>query len=199
MLYVYYTILGAIFFATFAMCIQQGLWNNTLSTINILLSGLIAFACYSPLAKLIADNGGGEYTFLLDFLCIWLVYVIAFLVLHRVLSQMLSKTRMRFKHPIDPVGGPLMAAVAGWLMTGIVAASLHAAPFDKDCFGGALTKSGRSAATNPDVMWLNVCQNVFASENLGKQTPSFTQAKYIQDFNKQREALEKQESLRVNR
>lgn len=198
MLYVYYAILGTIFFATFAMCIQQGLWNNTLSTINILLSGLIAFACYSPLAKLIAENGGGEYTYLLDFLCIWAVYTIAFIVLHRLLSQMLSRTRMRFKHPIDPVGGPLMAAVAGYLMTGIVAASMHAAPFDEDCFAGVFTESGRSAA-NPDVMWLNLCQNALAAENLGKSSPSFTQGGYIQDFNKQRESLEPRESLLVNR
>ncbi|MCO6046016.1 CvpA family protein [Aeoliella sp. ICT_H6.2] len=196
-MWLYYVIVGVIFFATFAMSIQQGLWNNTLTTINILLSGLIAYGFYSPLAKLIADKGGDSYTALLDFVCIWALYVISFLVLQRLLAAKLSKTKMRFKHPIDPIGGPVMAAVAGWLMAGIVAASLHAAPFDDECFGGIFLKSGRSAATNPDVAWLNLSERMLAAENMGSSKASFTQGKYIKDFKKQREAVGEQESLRL--
>jgi hypothetical protein len=187
-----------VFFATFAMCIQQGLWSNTLTAINILLSGLIAFGCYAPVASLAANSLPG-YTFLFDFLMIWLLYVVAFVVLHRVLGGMLSKTRMRFKNPIDTIGGPVTAAVAGWLMAGIVGASLHAAPFDDDCFGGVFLESGRSAMTNPDVVWLNLAGGLLSEDSLGRSGSKFTQAKYIKDFQKQREALAKEESLKVRR
>lgn len=195
-MWLYYVIVGVIFFATFAMCIQQGLWNNTLTTINILLSGVIAFGCHLPMAKWLAASGGGGFTYLLDFLMLWVLYVITFIVLHRVFGGMLSKTRMRFKHPIDTVGGPLMAAVAGFLMSGIVGASLQAAPFDRDAFGGVFLES-RSPITSPDVFWLNIAERMLVPENLGTSKSKFTQKKYQSDFAKQRAALEKEESLKV--
>lgn len=199
MLYVYYAILGVIFFATFAMCIDKGLWSNTLTAINILFSGLIAFGWYQPVAKMAAGSMG-EYTYLLDFMMLWVLYVIAFIVLHRVLGGMLSKTRMRFKHPIDTIGGPASAAIAGWLMTGIVAASLHAAPFDKDAFGGVFSDGTRSSTlTNPDLAWLSICQNMLSSDHLGSGEKDFSLNTYINNFNKQREALQKEEGLRVRR
>ncbi|QDU54972.1 CvpA family protein [Aeoliella mucimassa] len=199
MIYLYYAILATIFFATFAMCIDKGLWSNTLSIINILLSGLIAFGTYEPLAKLAADKGMGEYTFVLDFLFIWAIYVLAFILMHRVASQLLSKTRMRFKNPIDTVGGPLTSAVAGWLMMCLVAATLHAAPFERECFGGALVhQNGDSAITNPDLAWLSIAQTALNKDNLGAGK-GFSLSDYVNDFSKQRAGLEKQESLRVKR
>lgn len=195
-MWLFYVIVAVVFFATFAMCIDKGLWSNTLTVFNVLLSGVIAFGGYAPMAKLVVDNGGESYTFLFDFLFLWTLYVLAFILLHRVGAAMLSKTRMRFKHPIDSIGGPVMAAVAGWLMAGIVGASLHASPFDRDAFGGVFTK-GRSAIMNPDIAWLNLMNNVLAAGNLGVSSPEFDRDKYISDFAKQREALEKQETLRV--
>lgn len=197
-MWLFYVIVTVVFFATFAMCIDKGLWSNTLTVFNVLLSGLIAFGGYAPMAKLVADNGGGEYTFLLDFLFIWTLYVLAFILLHRVGSAMLSKTRMRFKHPIDSIGGPVMAALAGWLMAGIVGASLHTAPFDREAFGGVFTK-GRSALMNPDIAWLNIMNQMMSADNLGVSGQEFDMQAYISDFSKQREALGKQEGLTVNR
>lgn len=195
-MWMFYVIVAVVFFATFAMCVQQGLWSNTITVINILLSGLIAFGFYSPLAKLIADKGADSWAAVLDFTAMWLIYVIAFVVLHRLCAANLSKTKMRFKHPIDPVGGPLMAAVAGWLMACFVAATLHAAPFDKECFGGAIAAKRSSTLTNPDLAWLSIMNQMLSNENLGAGNKEFDAGTYWSEFNKQREAVGKQEKLR---
>ncbi|MGI9455205.1 MAG: CvpA family protein [Aeoliella sp.] len=199
MLYIYYAILAAVFFATIAMSIDKGLWGNTLTTVNILLSGLVAFGFYMPLARLASEKGGEEFTYLLDFTFLWMLYVLAFIILHRLISGALSTTRMRFKHPIDTIGGPVMAVVAGWLMTAFVAATLHAAPFERECFGGKFTEGGRSPATSPDVLWLNIAQRLLSQDHMGTSSTSFTLADYTRDFGSQRAALEKEESLRVKR
>lgn len=196
-MYFYYGLLGAVFFATLAMYIDKGLWNNTLATMNIVISGLLAFGFYAPAARMAAENGLSSFTYLLDFLFVWTVYTVAFLVLYRVMSGALSKTRMRFKNPIDSVGGPLMAGVAGWIMMCFVAATLHMSPFGKDAFGGVFTGSSRAPITNPDVMWLNIAENVLSPSHLGGSS-TFTQGGYIKDFNEQRKALGKQEGLLVD-
>lgn len=193
-MWLFYVIVAIVFFATFAMCIQQGLWNNTLTAINMLLSGVIAFGGYMPLAKMAVDSFAGSYTFIIDFVAIWLLYVVAFIVLHRLLAGQLSKTRLRFKHPIDTIGGPAMAAVAGLLMSGIVGASLNAAPFEKAAFGNVFLEA-RAPITNPDVMWLNIAERVMAPDNLGTSSSKFTQKEFMADFASQREALEKEEGL----
>ncbi len=200
MLYVYYAILGAVFFATLAMLIDKGLWSNALSAMNVLLSGLVAFGFYMPLATLASDNGMASFTHVLDFLCLWVLYVVAFIFLHRIASALLSPTQMRFKYPIDTIGGPVMAAVTGWLMTGIVAATLHAAPFDKDCFGGVFADLNRSSTlTNPDLAWLSIAEKMLSNDHLGSGRSKFSPGAYITDFNNQRAALEKEESLKVQR
>ena len=197
MFYLYLGILIAVFFATFAMSINTGFWSNTLLAMNIILSGLIAFGYYGSLASLAADKGLGSYTFLLDFLSIWLLYVISFIILHRIFSGMLSKTRMRFKNPIDTIGGPVMAGVCGWLMTGLVGATLHASPFAEECFDGAFTyEDSASAITHPDWAWLNMTENLLSPNHLGNTSNTFSAADYKSDFGKQRAGLEKMESLR---
>lgn len=200
MLYIYYVILGAVFFATLAMLIDKGLWTNTLTAANILLSGLIAYGAFEPVAKWAVSVGAKQYTYLLDFLCLWVLYIVSFVVLHRLISGALSQTRMRFKHPIDTIGGPAMAAIAGWLMTGIVSASLHAAPFPKDSFGGVFADTSRAASlTNPDLAWLSIAEKMLSNRHLGAGGREFSAKKYVSDFNRQREALDKEESLRVSR
>jgi len=196
-MYFYYAILGAVFFATLAMYVDKGLWTNTLATMNIVISGLIAFGFYAPAARMAADNGMGSFTYLLDFLFVWVVYIVAFLVLYRIMSGALSATRMRFKNPIDTVGGPLMAGVAGWVMMCFVAATLHMAPFGKDAFGGVFADTTRSSPiTNPDLAWLSIADKMLSSDHLGGGT-EFSMQTYVTSFFKQREALGKEESLRV--
>lgn len=202
MIWLYYGILAATFFATFAMMVQLGLWSNTITTINIVLSGLIAFGSYQAVAKLLVDNidAAGQYTYILDFICLWLVYIVAFIILQRLLTGNLSRTRMRFKHPIDVVGGPAMGLVAALLTTGLVGSALQTAPFGADVFDGVFTDKNRTTiATNPDLTWLQLMEMGLAPQRLGTSNPPFRTIDFRRENNMMRQGLEAEESLRVRR
>src|SRR5262245_34006970 len=163
-------IYAIILFAATAMMVREGLWSNSISLINIIVSGLIAFGCYAPLTIFLDERTGGQYTYLLDFIVIWFLYVVS-MVICRALTRAASKTRMRFKHPIDPVGGPVLGFLAAWVLASIVMASLHTAPMGKDAFGGGLVKSAdvesASVVWSPDAAWLRFVQKMTSPVALG--------------------------------
>lgn len=201
MIWLYYGILAATFFATFAMMVQLGLWSNIITTMNIVLSGLVAFGTYQALGKLLIEkfSQAGQYTFLLDFVCLWLIYIMAFVVLQRLLANNLSRTRMRFKHPIDTVGGPVAGLVAAFLMMGIVGSSLQVAPFKADAFDGVFTDRERSGTFHPDLAWLQLCETALGPDRLGTSNKAFRSLEFRDENNKIRQALEPEKSLRVRR
>ena len=167
----YWVIFGAAYFASLAMMIREGLWSNAISLINILISGLVAFAFYSPLVIYLDELLNGEYTYLLDFVCIWGLFVVTMLVC-RGLTGMASRTRMRFKNPIDPVGGPILAVVAAWALAAFVMATLHTAPMPKDAFSGSLIYSEAEVASKPslsapDLAWLRFIDRVTRPDAFG--------------------------------
>src|SRR3954452_25181352 len=103
-------------FAGLAMTVREGIWSNTLTLINIIISGLVAFGFYSPLVVYLdEDVTSGQHTYWLDFAIIWALFA-ASIIICRVFTGMLSKTRMRFKHPVDAVGGPIMGFFAAWVL-----------------------------------------------------------------------------------
>src|SRR6187401_1657155 len=101
-------------FAGLAMTVREGLWSNTLTLINIIVSGLLAFGLYSPIVAYLDEEATkGQHTYWLDFAIIWAIYTVSMVVL-RTLMATASKTRLRFKHPIDPFGGPILGFIAAW-------------------------------------------------------------------------------------
>src|SRR5262245_4243374 len=108
-----------VLFASTAMLVREGLWSNSISFINIIISGLVAFGFYAPLTIFLDERTGGQYTYLLDFTVIWFLYAVT-MVICRALTGAASKTRMRFKHPIDPIGGPAFGFLAAWVLASIV-------------------------------------------------------------------------------
>jgi len=159
------------FFAGWAMMVREGLWSNAISLVNILVSGLVAFAFYSPLAIYLDEMLDGQYTYLLDFVCIWLLFVVT-MVICRGATALASRTRMRFKNPIDPVGGPLVGLIAAWALSAFVMATLHTAPMGKGAFGGGLVHSESDVETisslfAPDLGWLRFVEKVTRSDAFG--------------------------------
>jgi hypothetical protein len=169
------------FFAGTAMMVREGLWSNTIALVNILVSGLVAFGFYSPLALYLDEQLSGQYTYLLDFLCIWLLFMVTMLIC-RALTGLASRTRMRFKYPIDSVAGPIMALLAAWVLSAFTMATLHTVPMSLDAFGGQLVHAdseveSKSGLTAPDLAWLRFVQSMSSGDSFGSGSRNAFSAK----------------------
>jgi hypothetical protein len=167
----YWGIYLPVLFASLAMMVREGLWSNTLTLINVLFSGLVAFGFYAPLTIMLDEQLSGKFTYLLDFLCLWVLFIVA-MIICRSVTGLLSHTRMRFKYPIDDIGGPLVGLFTAWAIAGFVMATLHTSPMPKDAFSGRLTYSAddvnsQSGLTAPDLAWLRFVQRVSTPDALG--------------------------------
>src|SRR6476469_4687562 len=149
----YLAIYGIVIFAGLAMTVREGVWSNTLTLINVIVSGLVAFGFYSPIVAYLDEQAtDGQHTYWLDFAILWALYAVSMLVL-RTLMAAASKTRLRSKHPIDPVGGPIVGFIAAWVLAAFTLATLHTSPMPKNAFGGKLVYSDADSAsfiTSPD-------------------------------------------------
>lgn len=189
----YIAIYLAVLFASTAMMVREGMWSNAISLICILISGLVAFGFYSPLVIYLDEMLDGEFTYLLDFVVIWALFVIAMLIC-RAFTGMASKTRMRFKNPIDPIGGPVVGLIAAWALSAFAMATLHTSPMPKDAFGGALVRpaadvDSASALTNPDLGWLRFVERVTQPDAFGHSSGAgaFSAKAFVQIYADHRE------------
>jgi hypothetical protein len=189
----YWAIFFVAFFPALAMMIQPGLWSNAITLTNILISGIVAFACYAPLATYLDEMLDGSYTYLLDFVCIWGLFVVTMLV-SRTVTGMASGTRMRFKNPIDQVGGPVLALIGAWTMASLVMATLHTAPMPKDAFSGKLIHDdvdSASVLTSPDIGWLRFVQTVTKPDSFGRGSGGFSANAFVKIYADHRAAFGK--------
>ena len=195
-------IVGFIFFASLAMMVREGLWSNTITLVNVFISGIVAFGFYAPLTIKVDEALGGEFTYLLDFLLLWALFVVTMIVA-RVLTDRLSTTRLRLKHPIDTICGPLMAALAAWVITSFAVATLHTAPLQKEGLGGKLVHEqieGKSALASPDLAWLRFVEQITTPDAYGgKPLVPFQGRAFAIIYTDHRTKLEKASGLRVSR
>src|SRR3954469_23112652 len=130
----YWAIYGIVIFAGLAMTVREGVWSNTLTLINTIISGLVAFGFYSSIVVYLDEEAtSGQHTYWLDFAIIWALFCVA-MIIFRVITGALSKTKLRFKNPIDPVAGPIIGFLATWVLAAFALATLHVSPMPKDAF-----------------------------------------------------------------
>ena len=200
----FWAIYGAVFFAALAMMVREGLWSNAITLINVIVSGLLAFGFYSPLAIMLDEQLNGQFTYILDFVCLWAIFIVSMLIC-RALTGAASRTRMRFKYPIDMVGGPIVGLVAAWVLAAFVTATLHTAPMPRDAFGGKLIHTQDEVATMsgltaPDLGWLRFVERVSAIESLGAPgTGRFKAAGFVMIYENHRTKFAGAPGLRVRR
>ena len=184
------------------MMVREGIWSNTIALVNVALSGLVAYGLYSPLAIWVDEATDGIYTYFLDFLMIWAIFCVSMILL-RLASEALSKTRVRLKNPIDPIGGPVMGLLAAWVLTGFAIATMHTAPLAKDALGGGLVHEevdvdgSLSMFSAPDLAWLSFVERTTPPAGYGGS--GFSADAFIKLYADHRAKLEKAPGLKVRR
>jgi hypothetical protein len=151
-------VLLLIFLIVAATCWLQGLWNSVVTLINLLLAMMLAFNYFEPAAQLI-EGYEPSFTYLLDFLCLWGVFFLAFGIL-RVATDVLSRKRIMFEFWTETVGRSVIALWIAWLFVGFVCASLHTAPLGAHPMGFQRTPdSGNFLGMAPGRHWLAFMQS----------------------------------------
>jgi hypothetical protein len=118
-------LLVVVFLAITLVLSKEGLWSGLVMLLNIVAAATFATAWYESLAAFL-DAKLPSYTYLIDFLCLWGIFAVVLLVM-RLLTDRVSTTKVKFLRQVELIGGPLVAAIAGWVMVCFAAASLHTA------------------------------------------------------------------------
>jgi Colicin V production protein len=186
-----------IFLVCLLMSLASGLWGNLIMVFNVILAALIATNYFEPLAGWL-DGQMPSYTFLLDFIAMWLIFALAVVVL-RAITDTLSRVKVRFKKPVELVGGLVCGGIVGWLMICFTMFSLHTAPLGYTFLGGGFDPATNMFfGTAPDRSWGRFAAGQSDVEN-GPLTSGqeFELAAYLQRYAGRRAAFEQQPALRV--
>ena len=139
---------------------MQGLWGAMITILNLIFSGLIATNYCFPLAATL-ERSFPRYGFFWDFLSLWLIFCLVFLVLWFVTGK-ISKYRVRFIAPVEMAGRSILAFAVGWLMVCFVLTSLHMAPLAEKPFFGSFQREVMShdfMGSAPDQLWISLVDN----------------------------------------
>ena len=146
-----YFLLFLIFAATVAALWFHGTWNNCVTLINMTLSMMIATNYFEPIAAWI-EGFDASFTYLLDFVVIWFLFVFTFVIL-RLISDLFSPNRVKFIMPLEMAGRSVTALWAGWLMICFVGFTLNFAPLNSESPGGALSARPDANSISPLGAW----------------------------------------------
>ncbi|MBN2578970.1 MAG: CvpA family protein [Pirellulales bacterium] len=148
-----------ILFACLATLYADGLWSNAIRLINVVTAALLAMNYFEPLAAWL-DAKQPTYTYYWDFLSLWGLFVI-FSVIFRVLTDLLSRVKVRFLKIIDRIGSMILALWIGWVMVCFTMTSLHTAPLARNFMGkdnGFKPEERMVMGLAPDRQWLAFTQ-----------------------------------------
>lgn len=120
-----------VFFAGLAMTINEGLWNNTVLLLCIILGGLFAILGGIPLGLFIVEQAdlAEENVWQCVFAGVWGVFIVS-LTIMRVLVEKSSRTRVKFVPPLERAAGPLMGLFVAIMFTSFAAYTMERIPFN---------------------------------------------------------------------
>lgn len=115
----------AIFFAGFAMTVNEGLWSNAVTLFCVILAGVIALPGGLALAGYVLEqvDTAPENQWYFKFASIWGIFFFAINVL-RLSTDRLSRVRMKFVKPLDAGGGILLGLGVAMMLTSFAALTL---------------------------------------------------------------------------
>ncbi|MBN2218453.1 MAG: CvpA family protein [Pirellulales bacterium] len=186
-------LLLVIFIAVVASLYTEGMWGNALMLINVVTAALLATNYFEPLARWIESmDWAASYTYLLDFLCVWLVFVVA-LIIMRVITDNLCRVKVRFLSLANQIGSVVFACLVALVMLCFTTFTLNTAPLAKHFMWGAFqADKGAVFGWAPDKWWLYFAR--MASKQVYARSPANTFDPYGQfknNYEARRADLEK--------
>ena len=123
-------LLAAVFFASIAMCWNEGFWSNTISLVCVIVSGIAATIFGGPLGVFVAekmDKTADDVIWYFVFAMTWTVFVL-FILIFRTLTDQISRVRMKFVPQLDLAGGIVMALLVAVMFTSFASFTLLQIP-----------------------------------------------------------------------
>jgi hypothetical protein len=119
----------AVLFAGVAMTVAEGLWNNAINLICIVLGGLFGMFIGVPVGTMIAEqaDAGTENLWFFVFAGVWGVFALSVLIM-RLLVEKASRVKMRFLGPVDKFGGPLVGIMVAIMFASFATYTLDRIP-----------------------------------------------------------------------
>lgn len=130
---VFFILMLVILGVTIAFSVRDGIWTNLIRLFNLIFSGLIATTYFETLADAL-EGMAPSYTYLLDFLSIWIIFIAVYALL-RFLTNKLSVVRVWFPAIIDKWVGVGLSVILGFTMLSFSVFALYTAPLQPNYWG----------------------------------------------------------------
>jgi len=190
-------ILLAVFVTVTAALWKEGIWSSLVMLLNVVLAATVATAWYEKLVAVLEPRLP-SFTYLLDFVALWGLFCLLLLGL-REATDRISRTRVKLRRPVELFGGPLVAALVGWVMICFTAATLHTAPVPRDVVQPT-PEARMFFGLAPDRKWLAWVRGATLVGPFAVPGSAFDKdADFIIRYADRRQRLEGEPGLRVNR
>lgn len=174
---------------------REGPWSGLIMLLNVLLAASLATAWY-PVVVAKLQMFLESYTYLLDFVALQGTFCLLLLLL-REITDRVSRTRVRFRKPVELVAGPIVALLTAWVVVCFLAASLHTAPVPRDMIQPT-PEARMFFGLAPDRRWLAWVRGSSLRGPFAVPDQAFDPAAdFILRYASRRQALEAEPSLRV--
>lgn len=132
-----------------------GLWSNLITLVNLLLSAMLASSIYEPISDWLISLEE-SYSALYDFVAVWAVFCISFIVL-RGITDVVSSYRLKFDSITELVGRSVLSIWIALVFICFSFFTLQMAPLTPDTYQESVNKS--ELGTMPDRAWLAFIQS----------------------------------------
>ncbi len=148
-------------FVCIAMMWPEGMWGNAITFMNVILAILVSMNFFEPVASFLAPKVP-SFAYYWDFLSLWLIFVVS-LAVFSIATDELSKSKVRFRMPVEQAGRAIFALLTAWVFICFVTTTMHTAPLARTAFKGSFEANGPLSnnvfGRAPDRMLLSFIQS----------------------------------------
>ena len=155
----YFLLALGLFFVIVAATWFMGTWNIFLNLVITIFAATVASSNFEIVANMI-EGSDASYTYLADFLGLWIVFVFTFIAL-RVAAELLTKFQMKMNIWVDITMRTGLSMLNAWIFICFAFFTLHTAPLPLEGSFAGFQESPdtRNLAIGPDRLWMSYVQS----------------------------------------